>query len=74
MLELKVPWPRSAIFETYHRIYNILELEDVLPNFLSQQVKRNVVLTSKNSKCQLPDELPNKMRPKKISELHGIKM
>ena len=32
MLELKVPWPMSAIYETYSRTHDILELEDVLPN------------------------------------------
>ena len=32
MLELKVPWPMSAISETYNRTHNVLELEDVLPN------------------------------------------
>ena len=64
----------SAISETYNCIHNILELENVLPNFLSQQVKPNIVLTSKNSKFELPDELPNNVRPKKTSELHGIKV
>ena len=34
MLELKVPWPMSAISETYNHahVHNILELVDVLPN------------------------------------------
>ena len=32
MLELKAPWPMSAISETYNRGHNILELVDVLPN------------------------------------------
>ena len=32
MLELKVPWPMSAISEIYNRTHDILELEDVLPN------------------------------------------
>ena len=32
MSELKVPWPMSAIFETYNRTHNILELVDILPN------------------------------------------
>ena len=41
---------------------------------VSQQVKRNVVITSKNSKYELTDELPNDVRLKKISELHGIKI
>ena len=29
--------------------------------FLSQQVKRNVIITSKNGKYELTDELPNDM-------------
>ena len=32
LLELKAPWPMSAISETYNRGHNILELEDILPN------------------------------------------
>ena len=32
LLELKVPWPMSAISETYNRGHNILELVDILPN------------------------------------------
>ena len=32
LLELKVPWPMSAIFETYNRTHNILELVDILSN------------------------------------------
>ena len=42
--------------------------------FLSQQVERNVIITSKNGKYELTDELPNDVRLKKISELHGIKV
>ena len=42
MLELKVPWPMSAISETYNRTHNILELEDVLPNvsFTASETER----------------------------------
>ena len=43
--------------------------------FLSQQVKRNVIIiTSKNGKYELTDELPNDVKLRKISELHGIKV
>ena len=42
--------------------------------FLSQQVKRNVIITDKNRKYELTNELPNDVRLKKISELHGIKV
>ena len=31
-LELKVPWPMSAIFETYNYAHNILELLDIFLN------------------------------------------
>ena len=62
----------SAISETYNRTHNILKLEDVLPNVFSQQVKRNVIMTSKSGKYELTNELPNDVRLKKISELHGI--
>ena len=43
MLELKVPWPMSAISETYNRTHNILELEDVLPNvsFTASETERD---------------------------------
>ena len=40
--------------------------------FLSQQVKRDVIITNKNGKYKLTGELPNDVRPKKISKLHGI--
>ena len=42
--------------------------------FLPQKVKRNVIITSKNGKYELTDELPNDVRLKKISKLHGIKV
>ena len=40
--------------------------------FLLQQLKWNVVITIKNGKYELTDELPNDVRRKKISKLHGI--
>ena len=40
--------------------------------FLSQQVKRNVIITNENGKYELTDMLPNDVRLKKISKLHGI--
>ena len=39
---------------------------------LSQQVKRNVIITNKNVKYELTDELLNDVRLKEISKLHGI--
>ena len=40
--------------------------------FLSQEVKRNVIITNKNGKSELTDQLPNDLRLKKISEFHVI--
>ena len=40
--------------------------------FLSQQVKWNVVITDKNGKYNLTEELQNDVRIKKISELRRI--
>ena len=34
--------------------------------FLSQQVKRNVIITTENGKYELTDELPNDVRLKKF--------
>ena len=47
----------STIFYTYNRAHNVLELVDILPNFFSQQVKRNVTIANKNFKYQSTDEL-----------------
>ena len=62
----------SAIPETYNRAHNILELVDFFQMLFSQQVKRNVFVTNKNGKYELTDELPDDVRLKKISKLHGI--
>ena len=35
-------------------------------------MKRNVIITNKNGKYELNDELPNDLRLKKILKLHGI--
>ena len=35
--------------------------------FLSHQVKRSLIITNKNGKYELTDELPNDVRLKKIS-------
>ena len=35
-------------------------------------MKRNVIITNKNGKYELTDELANDLRLKKISKLHGI--
>ena len=40
--------------------------------FLLQQFKRNLIITNKNGKFWLTDELPNDLRLNKISNLHEI--
>ena len=63
----------SAISETYNRAHNILEVVDILPNvFFFILVKRNVIITNKNGKYDLTDELSNDLILNKISKLHGI--
>ena len=63
----------SAISETYNRAHNILEVVDILPNvFFFILVKRNVIITNKNGKYELTDELSNDLILNKISKLHGI--
>ena len=62
----------SVISETYNSTHRILELEYVLPNVSFTANETNVVITSKNNKYELTDELSNDGRLKKISELHGI--
>ena len=52
----------SAISETYNRTHDILELVDVLP----------VIIINKNGECEWTEELPNGVRPKKISKFHWI--
>ena len=39
--------------------------------FLSQQGKRDVIITNKNVKYELTEELPNNERLNKISKHHG---
>ena len=62
----------SVLSESYNRAHNILELVDILPIFLSQPVKGNVIIADKNVKYELTDELPEDVRLEKISELHRI--
>ena len=40
--------------------------------FLSQEVKRNLIITNKNVKYQLTEEFPIEVRLREISKLHGI--
>ena len=62
----------SVISETYNHAHNILGFLISYQMFLLQQVKWNVIITNKNAKYKLTDELPNNVRLKKISKLHGI--
>ena len=65
MLELKEAWPKSAISETCYCAHNILEFVDILPN-VSQEVKRNVIITNENGKYELTDELRKDVNLKKF--------
>ena len=60
----------SVIFTAVLIIFCNLQISYQM--FFSQQVKWNVIITNKNGKCELTDELPNDVRLKKISKLHGI--
>ena len=46
-------------------IFIILRIFDVLPNFLSLQVKRCAIITYKHGIYDLPHDLPNKLRLKR---------
>ena len=59
----------SAISETYNRAHNLLELVRYLTKCFT---KRNIVITNKNGKYELTDELLNNVRLKKTSKVCGI--
>ena len=42
--------------------------------FLSQQMKPIAIITNKNGKYELTNELPNDVKHKKISKFYGIKV
>ena len=62
----------ESLSETYSRVHNILELENILPNLSFTTSETNMIITNKNGKNELTDELPNNIRLKEISQLHGI--
>ena len=47
---------------TYNHFHNILRLFDVLPNFISPQVKRCVIITYEHGIYELSHELLNDLR------------
>ena len=53
-----------AMYRFCNHFHNILRLFDVLPNFLSPQVKRctSETITYKQGIYELPQELPNDLR------------
>ena len=51
----------------YNR-FHILRLFDVLPNFLSPQVKQSVIITYKHGIYELPHDLSNDLRLRKLQE------
>ena len=53
---------RVKLLFTYNHGHKILEFSNVLPNFLSSQVKRSVIISNKHGIYELPHELPNELR------------
>ena len=49
-------------FGTYNHFHNILRLFDVLPTFISREVKRCAIIYHKHGIFELPDELLNDLR------------
>ena len=48
----------SAISETYNYALNVLKLVDILPNVsFTTNIKRNVIITDKNVKYVLTEDL-----------------
>ena len=45
-----------------NHFHNMLTIFDVLPNFLSPQVKRCAFITYEHGIYELPNELPNDLR------------
>ena len=56
----------------YNNLHNILRLFDVLPNFLSPQVKRCAIITYKHGMYELPHELPNDLRLRKLGNIRKV--
>ena len=61
----------SAISKTYKHTNGILEVVDILPN-VSFTTSETELITNKNSKYELTDQLPNDASLKKIPKLNGI--
>ena len=62
----------SAFSETQNRAHITWTLWVSIQIFLPKQMKQNVIITNKNCKFMLNDELLSDIRLKKISKLHGI--
>ena len=50
---------KIIIWMPYNHFRNIFRLFDVLPNFLSPQVKRHAIITCKHGMYELPEVLLN---------------
>ena len=63
-----------VISEIYNGGHNILELADIYQLFLSEQVKRKVIITNihDDKKYDMTNELLNYVRLKKATKLHRI--
>ena len=62
----------SVIPETYNRSHNILELVDILPNASFTTNESEVIITNKNVKYELTNELPNDVYLKESSKFHVV--
>ena len=51
-----------------NHIQNILRVFDILPNFLSQQVKQCAIITYKHCIYELPHEFPKKIRLRTLGD------
>ena len=58
-----------AIFKIYTGAHNILKLANILPSV--SVTTRELIITTKNGKCELTDELSTNARLQKILKLHG---
>ena len=57
---------------TYNHFHNIMRLFDVLPIFLSPQVKRCPIITYKQGIYKLPHMLPNDLALRKLGNMRKV--
>ena len=72
LLELKHNDPWVPFLKPTTVLIIFWNLQIFYQMFLSQQVKRNAIITNQNGKYELTDDLSIDVRLKKISKLHGV--